>query len=167
MAPPVWVSGQVLTASDVDTWFVPLVGYKTADLSRASTTTPTNDPDLIVSLAASAVYKIQFAAMYACASTGIDLKFDFGIPAGSSGEYVHWYWSGATTFAGPGNSADPWTQVRVGYAAASGDMGLTGHGIIFTAGTASTFGFQWSQNVSNATSITVRKGSFLVAQRIG
>jgi hypothetical protein len=150
----------------VNNWFVPLASYKASDTSRSSNTSPSNDPDLTLNLAASAVYVVYLSAMYVCASTGIDLKFQFAVPSGATGEYVHWYWSGASTFAGPGNSADPWTTARAGYAASSGDMGLTGHGTIFTT-SSGTLAFQWSQNTSNATAISVRKGSHLLAHRVG
>jgi hypothetical protein len=167
LAVPVYSAGQVLGAADCNSWFLPVVAYKSSDTSRSSTTTPADDPNLTLPLAANAVYEVRVALMYACASTGVDLKMQFTVPASATGEYVHWYWSGATTFVGPGNSADPWTQLRGPYAAASGDMGFTGEGTIFTSASSGSLTLQWAQNTSSATALVLRKGSKMVAQRMG
>lgn len=166
MPPPNWIPGQVLVASDVNSWFTPEAAYKSADLSRSSNTTLAADPDLTVTLDASAVYAVTTVIMYACAALTVDLKFNFTLPAGASGEYVHWYWSGSTTFAGPANAADSWTTTRAANAQTGGDNALTGHGTIFTS-TSGALVFQWAQNTSSATAVTLRKGCHLVAQRIG
>lgn len=164
---PTWSVGQVLAASDVNNWFVPLAAAKAADTSRSSNITPSNDPDLSIALAASAVYTVQLGLMYACASSGVNLRMQFTVPTGATGEYVHWYWSGSTTFDGPANSADLWTAARLPFIDTGGDMGFTGHGTIFTSSTAGNLTLQWAQSSSNATAVTMRKGSFIVAQRIG
>lgn len=166
MAMKVWNVGDVLTAQDLNTWAVPLAAFKSADLSRASNTTPANDPDLTLALAANTVYHVQVALMYACASVSVDMKAQFTVPTGATGEHVHWYWSGSTTFDGPANSADLWTQQRTLNIQTGGDMGYTAHGTIFTT-SAGSLTLQWSQATSSATATVMRKGSSMIAQAIG
>jgi hypothetical protein len=81
MAVPVWVPGQVLAASDVNTWFVPLAAVKTVDQSVTSSTTLVNDNVLAVPVAASSTYEFRLFCWFQAAAGG-DFKFQFAGPAG-------------------------------------------------------------------------------------
>ena len=67
---PTWSVGQVLAASDVNNWFVPLTVVKPSDTARSSTTSMTNDPDLQLTLQGSATYMIQGVIFYDGPSAG-------------------------------------------------------------------------------------------------
>jgi len=181
VAVPTWTVGQVLTASDVNSWFVPLVSYKAAATTRANNTTLSNDPDLQLSIPANTVYAITAYIDYSTASTsGIGLKFALSSWAGIGGHWGAVYKvfgdTATTTGAGPASAVDfawgdqasntgPW-----GSAATPGD-GLFHtvliEGTLIVGGTAGTLAFQWAQNTGNATAASVNTGSRLSAQRIG
>ena len=55
---PTWTAGQVLAASDVNTWFVPL-SIVNREHSRASNTSITADPHLLLALDANAIYQVE------------------------------------------------------------------------------------------------------------
>jgi hypothetical protein len=166
MALPTFVPGQVLNASDVMLWLQPTAGYKTSDLSRSNTATPSNDPDVTVLLDINAAYAVTYALSYSNASaSAIHILWNFTFPAGASGFHLRTYWTGLTTqqTAFP----DTWTQARVGFIDNTKDWGAFGQGVVFTGGTSGALALQWSQNTSNATPTILRKGSYIMVQRIG
>ena len=63
-----WSVGDVLTAADMNVWAVPLAAFKTANTDR-TTLTASGDPDLTVSVAASAWYSVDAYLVYFCTST--------------------------------------------------------------------------------------------------
>lgn len=155
MAVPTWVTGQVLAASDVNNWFVPIASYKAALLAR-STTTLSNDPELFVPLVASAVYDVRY--MFINTGSGVGFKWTFTFPAGSTGGY------GVSTQA-PGTFGQVW-----GDTVTSGTTGATvyaviGEGTIFTSGTSGNLQLQWAANAAGT--MTIGAGSKLVAYRVG
>jgi len=182
MAPPVWNVGQVVGAADVNSWFQPLAAYKTSDTARSNVTTRSADPDLQLALAASATYSITAYLSYQTGNTaGIGFAFAFAFTGGTpGGRWGAWYRvagdTGTTTNAGPSGAVDfNWTGTAVtsgtwNAAATPGD----GHshavlieGLAIIGGTAGTLSFNWAQDSSNATAVTVQAGSKLLAFRVG
>jgi hypothetical protein len=168
LPPPTWSVGQVLTASDVDSWFVPLVGYKASDTSRTSTTTAANDADLIIQLAANAIYEWRCWLNYEGGTQGSsDLKLDWSsIPAGAtlrgSATYVNAS-GGAVTevyISGGGGS------IAAGTNGAAAIRGFRALGTIVTSAAASGFAVKWAQNTSSGTSTILHAGSILKAWRV-
>lgn len=158
MAPPVWSVGQVLAASDVNTWFVPLAGYKTSSTVR-STLALATDPDLQVTLAANAVYEVRAAIGYAAASG--NLSFTWTAPPGIGGNYVGTFSVAGTT------AADLYSWGGTQAAATSGgNQGILIEGMISTGGSGGTLGLQWASG-SGPASLTVSTGSKLALRRIG
>jgi hypothetical protein len=164
---PIWVPGQILTSSDVDTWFVPKVIIKPSQTSRASTTSMTNDPDLVLALASSASYTINGVIFYdGATASSSDIKWTFTVPSGSNGQYFvpHQNLSGSFTGAFQSNWTDTLTANTNGVGSV---MCLDFAGIIQTGGSTGNLQFQWAQNSSNATNTHVNAQSYLVATRIG
>ena len=158
MAPPTWSVGQVLTASDVNSWFVDLVAYKTSATAR-NTLTLSLDPDL------------QFTIPTANSFWEIRASFIYVASAGS----FKWAWTAPTGFGGGYTAALPQaTPMPLGLAwgatpAAATDgtvYGVQIQGILSIGSATGTFGLQWASN-SGPNSLTVGIGSYLMATRVG
>ena len=159
MAPPTWTVGQVLTSSDVNSWFVPLVAYKTSVTTRSSST-KSNDPDLSVTLAANAVYRVVAGINY---TGSVGIATGWTTPGSASGAYVMGF-----NLSGTGELTNgyAWTATPTGGAAGAGSSGLAITGMIATGGSGGTFAFQWASSVGG-TNVTVGVGSIMEAQRVG
>ena len=83
---PTWSPGQVLVASDVNSWFVPLAVVKGGDQSVTSSTVVVNDTALVVAVASSATYQFSCFISYEGGTQGSsDLKWTWTTPAGTAG----------------------------------------------------------------------------------
>lgn len=79
---PNWAAGQRLTATSLAAG-QSLIVFKASNTDRSSTTTLTDDPDLTFSLAANAVYIVEFYLFFA-GNLG-DLQTAWTVPSGASG----------------------------------------------------------------------------------
>jgi hypothetical protein len=158
--------GDVLSAADLNLWTVPLVVIKPADTARNSTTTLAADPDLVLALAANSTYQISGVILYDGPSAGAsDLKWDFQIPTGASGQVFlpHQNLSGA--FAGA--YANNWTDNGTANTTGVGTIMVLGvQGILQTAGSSGNLTFRCAQNTSSGTNDHVKAQSHLAARRI-
>jgi len=164
---PTWSVGQVLSASDVNTYFVPITVVKPQDTPRASTTSMTNDPDLVLPLAASSKYLIQAVIFYDGPSAGSsDIQWTWTIPSGAGGKY----WNSRQQVSGSSYAgAFAWfwgDTVTANTNGVSTTMVLPFMGILSTS-TAGNLRFLWAQNTSSGTNVHVQNNSFLTAQKIG
>ena len=165
MPVPTRAVGQVLSASDVNTWFVPLAVYKAADTARNSTTTLTADPDLTVSVAASAVYDVDLVLIYTGASAANFFQWDFDVPSGAVFQYLQVYQNSAGNAAVESQAAGTsgsWANTT----GVGNFMGMRISGTLIVSTTAGTFDLKWAQHASGATNTTLRKGSKMTLQRI-
>lgn len=164
---PVWSVGQVLSAADVNSWFVPVVTVKNADTSRNNTTSPTNDPDLKLPLKAGCTYAISGVIFYSGPSAGSsDIKFTFNPPPGNNGQYFVGHQNLSSQFAGAFQNS--WLDVVTANTnGVTTIMCLAIQGINTIGSSDGNLQFQWAQNTSNATNTIVKAQSYLVAQRIG
>jgi len=168
MAVPVWAVGQVLSASDVNTWFVPLAAIKPADTGRSSNTTVTADPDLQLAVAANATYEVTAIIQYKGGTNGSsDAQFQLTVPTGTTGFVV---------VTGVQITSFPTTRIVVAAFGVSVNAGTSGTGnpqgliikaTVVTAGTAGTLAVAWAQNTSSGTATTVTANSQLTARRTG
>ena len=163
-----WNVGDVLSASDMNVWTVPVCVIKPADTNRNTTTTMTNDPDLVLPLAASASYDIASLILYSGAPTGTgDIKWTFTVPAGTTGRYSPIRQNFSSQYTGW--ALDQWTDTENAQTNGTGVGQFCGafiKGILVTGGSAGNLTFQWAQNTSSATNTIVRQNSYLLAQRI-
>jgi hypothetical protein len=163
---PTWSVGQVLTAADVNSYFVPQAAYKTGTTTRASTTTLANDPDLSIALAASSFYKVTAMLSYQAAATGVNFKWTFTLPAGSdSGIYGTTYIITTNTFS---TEIRNWGDIPIG-GTPSANIGypVLIEGMVHTGGAAGNMTLQWAQNVSSASGTSLNAKSHLIAQQVG
>jgi hypothetical protein len=165
---PTWTVGQVLAASDVNNWFVPQVAYKTSDTSRASTTTNSPDPDLIVNVAANANYFVEVFLFYegsATASQGF--KWAWVVPTGATMRYhIICADTSNNPFASTGGTFLG-TSTGVAGSTGSGNLrGLSMKGTLFVGSTSGTANITWSPNVNEAAVVTLHAQSCINFQRI-
>ena len=164
---PVYSPGQVLGAADCNNWFTPKAAYKTADLARASTTTLANDPDLVLPLAVSAFYAFTCFLLCEGSNTASQaLKWAFSIPGGTNVRY-----HAVFTDASGGQTTGPaFTGAFVNTCGTNGAgnlRGVTMTGSVFSGSTAGSMQFQWAQNVSEASTVTLHAQSYLILHRMG
>jgi hypothetical protein len=171
MAAPVFVTDDVPTADQVNDWFVNTRWKrKTANLDRSSTTTFTDDTDLIVAVDANEVYEVRCSLLVHSSSAAAgDFKMKFTAPAGAVMlATATGYDTTATTTNnlvttgltlnttasfGVVQTAEPWNPVQIS-------------GVLTTSGTAGNFTLQWAQNVSSATVTRLQAQSFLSLNRV-
>lgn len=165
MAEKSWNQGDVLTASDLDKWALPLVGGPTtADVSSVSAALIT-DPTLVVAVDVNAAYDVDFYAVFDGPGSGNGVNWSFTGPAGAA--LSLW----VTTTASPGTnpeivlSGPTLTPVLT----AGTGVNCTGHarGTLVTAGTAGSLQFLFQQNASSGTATRRRARSRLLLRRIG
>jgi hypothetical protein len=166
VAPPIWVVGQVLSASDVDNWLVPSAAVKTADQSVTSSTVLVNDTELSLPLAASVTYLFQCYIDYEGGTGGAsDIQWLWSLPAGSFMRYTNPH----RNLAGTPVAGDTSTGTATD-AASTGGAGvlraLQMMGSIVCGVTAGTLQFRWAQNTSSATSTIVHAQSCVMLQRV-
>jgi len=158
-----------------------LVKVKSADTSRASTTTVADDPHLTFTVAASATYIIDGFLYYSADTTG-DIQVSWTAPSGATGQ---WLGNGVgTSVASATSSGGTTTNVTTswGYtiraesttmpaARAFGgiDSGtLLGVQIVGTVHSAAggTFAMSWAQNSSSSTATKLYTDSWVRLQRV-
>jgi hypothetical protein len=166
MAAPTWIIGQVLSASDVNTWFVPRFAYKTASTSRTSTTTLAADPHLIVPVDGSAMYELIGFIDFEASVTG-DMKFQFTLPASATMNYAWISWTaGADLFSNNAGNTQS-TVNSIGGNGAGIARGCSIQGTVTTAASGGNLGVNWAQDTSSATATIWHAQSYLKLVRVG
>jgi hypothetical protein len=157
---PTWSPGQVLVASDVNSWFVPLAVVKGGDQSVTSSTVVVNDTALVVAVASSATYQFSCFISYEGGTQGSsDLKWTWTTPAGTAMIY-------SATYLSNGGTAQVGDQKAGSDVLAAGTSGATSRTIIMwgtvaVAGTAGNVQLQWAQNASSGTATKVHANSWI------
>lgn len=162
---PTWTVGEVLSASDVNAWFVPLAVIKPSGQSVTSSTTLVNDNDLVLPVAASASYIFECFLSFTATSGG-DLKWTWAVPAGASLLYQPVHNEGGAT--GLNNSTLTYSDANTIPAAGAGATveSVTMKGNLTLSSTAGNLQLRWAQNASNAGATTIRAQSHLALQRV-
>jgi hypothetical protein len=168
-----WSVGDVLTASDMNVWTVPVAAVKPSTTGRASTTTMTNDPDITLAVAANAIYEVVGLFLIDGASMAVStdpggFKWTFTVPAGVTGSYFYGHNNLSAGFAGAFPAQ--WTDTASGNTTGSSTANTQNVaiiGVLNTAGTAGSLTLQWAQNTSSGTNTHVQANSYLRLQRIG
>lgn len=179
---PSLAGGQRITAALLRS-MLPLTARKTADTSRAATTTATADPHLQFEVEANAVYTMSGWLKYD-GPAAADLNLDWSAPSGSLGEWYGWGagHSPVITFSAAG-AAQLDTQGGRGYpvrvetndVTAARSFGTLGTGItpltmilggcLRVGSTAGTYSLDWAQLVSDASPVTLYTDSWLELRR--
>jgi hypothetical protein len=168
MAAPVYVTGNVPSAAEVNSWFVNvLFARKTSDETITSNATLQDDNDLFVTVEANAIYHTIVLLRYVSQATD---DFKTG-------------WTGPAGYSFSGESRGPLGNATDNVAGGTWEIGAGSHGIVhngvpginmpvrlegilITSGTAGTFRLQWSQATSGASGTTVRAGAYMLLRRV-
>lgn len=160
---PVGINGQFLTANSAATngieWvYAPTVVQKTTDQSIVSNTTLADDDTLLFAMEANESYTIELLVFYSSPSAQ-SIKFTF------NGTATPVKVLGNVNITGTANTNitnNFFTAYTTTYTATSQTNGLIKAWILVQNGTnAGTFSFQWAQNASSTTPLTVLGGSYL------
>lgn len=124
-----------------------LWAYKTADTARA-TATLSDDPHLLVTVEANAVYEVEaFLSYVTTDATDADLNLDWTVPAGATGK-----WMGiaqpttATGTDGTVRTVTTTIDAARNFGAIVGtDLGMIVKGTLVTAGSAGTYAVNWAR----------------------
>lgn len=167
---PTYSAGQKVTAALL-TSGQEQFAYKTADTVRTSTTTLADDPDLIFTLEANGVYRVEFWLHYAAIGAeqfrtawsvptgvtgvrsvfGIDSTVSGGTPAGIMRTGVHQYTTGAI-YGDRNNNSNQCLAIE--------------ESIVTVSSTAGTAALQWAQATSGATGTRLAAGSYARCKRL-
>ena len=165
MPVPVWAVGQVLSASDVNSWFIPLAAVKTADQSVTSSVTMVNDTELFAPIVAVGTYQFECYLDYTGANAAGQLQWRWIVPTGTTMRYQ-------SIFQGTGGAAVVHLTNIAGDTPNANSLGTgtlmaaTMIGTIVAGVNAGNMQLQWAQVASNATATTVRAQSCLILRRI-
>jgi hypothetical protein len=166
MPVPAWSVGQVLSASDVNAWFIPVASVKTADQSVTSSVTFVNDTELLVPIVAAGTYQFECFLDYEGGTLGSsDVKWRWIVPTGTTMRYT---WAGNGTGGGT-HAGDCQIAGDTPSASSNGAGTLRGVmmiGTIVAGVNAGNMQLQWAQNVSSGTATIVHAQSCLVLRRI-
>lgn len=165
---PVLYSGQRFT-SGVATSMQTVYAAKTADTSRASTTSITADPELQADVTTNADYIFHMLIRYSGEPAG-DMAVMISGPTGSTG-----VWGGNIHRTTDANSFDATDTIRtpigsqrnIGNISIGTSMIINIIGRLKTSTTAGVLSFDWAQVTSNATATVVSADSWFSLSRIG
>lgn len=177
MAVTAFTAGTKLRASRLNemiTYMTRLTAAKSSDTSRASTTTRTADPHLVVAMAANTTYDVRALIIGTSAANAAgDLSGEFQYPSDGVFTYTA---LGLVDSLASSTSADlqagavsldaatPSTQFVVGLSTS-----ITGTFIVarVTTVTAGNLTFAWAQFASNANNSTLKGGSYVTLTPVG
>lgn len=150
----------------------PLFAFKAAHTDRSSTTTLTADPDLVLPLAGSAVYRVEFWLYYGAAAAG-DFRTTWQVPSGATGN---------RSVLGPGQAAldggadnismragvHNYTTgvVYNGVRDSTVNLSLVVETATVVTASAGDVAIMWAQSSSNATATRLGAGSYMTARRL-
>lgn len=167
MALPVFSTGDVPSATQVNQWFVNTIFKQKSANENIGVTTLQNDDDLFFTAEANTIYHVTLG-LFVAAQTAQDAKIDFSLPAGAS---FHYSISTQTTGSAAYSDDQIFPQLA-GTSSGIGGLGGAGNsvahieGIFKCVGTAGTFQLTWAQIVAgSATSMLA--DSWLLARRVG
>ena len=146
-----------------------LFARKTANQSVTNSTTIQDDTHLQLSVAASAVYRLEGLLIFNGAS-GANIRIGWSAPTGST---LDWTGAGQNTSAST-TSGSIITNAQTISSTAYG-LGTIGtgtnmiaiiRGLLITSSTSGTFKLEWAQNSANATATTMVQNSNISLQRV-
>ena len=154
--------------NDISGRGVSLVKYKGSNTSVTASTTLTTDANLVLSLAAGAIYEIEALLLFYGANTGMGLKWAFSGGTATINASSITSLGSVNKVANTGlaptvyNTGNLYAAVTT-TAAASDWLRLQGYVTVNAAG---TFPLQWAQNTSNVGSLVMLQGSYLKATQL-
>lgn len=150
---------------------------KWASSSRANTTTPTDDPYLVLPMQTNADYEFEIVG-YLSADTSSDCRVHMAYPSGCTIWWGLFGAPGTTWTASSGDGPVGGASMKLGdQSTFSGPVAMGGtstsipltfiaKGICKTGVNAGNLRFQWAQNNSNGLGVEIRAGSYMKLKRL-
>lgn len=166
MAAPDWKNGEELSADDVNEWLLLRAAYKDSDTDRSSTTSPSNDPDLQISIPDSGLFMFLGFLVYT-GPVGANFKWTWNL--GSTGAVINTgaiYYNTGNTLLQEFQIA---TDTHAAYTAGTGisyRRSIVFQGFMNAGDSSGTMILQWSQASSNGTAVSLKQNSYLALYRI-
>jgi hypothetical protein len=168
-------AGTTLTAAKVAelaSYAVPISAVKAGSTSRANTTSPTADPELVIVLPADQIYDVDVVLLATAGNAAGDIRVALGwtntatvtitgigpiktLASGTTGD--------AEFFSAGPDATTPSTAI--GYGASTTVTTLWLKARVVTGGSAVTLSLLWSQDTTSGTNSVVEAGSKMVARR--
>lgn len=164
---PTILAGDRITASLL-TSTLPISVIKSADETRISTVTPTNDSEIFLAVEANAIYRVVGFFKYNSDATA-DFRITWTGPAGATFEYVAVAIDTATTTVnGTVQMATNTiaTSRPYGGAGTASNVGMDISGTLRVGSTAGTLQLQWAQGTSQAITTTLKADSWITLERV-
>jgi hypothetical protein len=170
LAAPVFITGDIPSAAQVNSWFVNAqFARKTANESVSSSIALQDDDHLLVTVEANAAYHVTLVLFVIALNTN-DFRFNFSGPSGFAFNYIAnsqqltataGLYSDDTCFVGDATADQPIGGMGAGVTA-------PGHieGVLTTGGSAGTVRLRWAQWASGATATQLLTNSFITARRV-
>lgn len=156
-------------ANDFNTFLIQQAhAVKSSNTSRASTTTPSNDPHLFLTVSANTKYHLEMFLRYT-GPTAADIDLRFSVPSGTTLD-----WCTDALGSGAANTTEALNRNQYNETSTNAILGtITGSdtvafpkGVLRVGGTSGVFRCLWAQDVSNATSCTIYAGSLMMLRRM-
>jgi hypothetical protein len=135
-----------------------LSAYKTSDQSKTTDIVLAIDGDLQVALEINSVYAFEMK-IRTSSDAAADLKYGWSFPTGTTMS-----WSNVGT-AGAAESIQTTETTLAGLGVSTFQI-VTVFGTIRTSSTAGTFGYTWSQDISDAGATIIKSGSNLIVTKL-
>ena len=158
---PVILAGSKITAS-VLTAMQPLTIVKPGDTSITSSTTLTNDPDLVLPVAAAATYDFRCYLDFEGASSGGGLSWQWAVPSAATLRYVL---NANTAVSTLGLTITGGSTVDANTNGATVLQGAYMDGTLVVSSTAGNLQLKWCQVTSSGTATIVHAQSKIWLQR--
>lgn len=163
---PNLLAGQRITAALLES-MQPLWIGKTVTTDRASTTTISADPELVLPVEANAEYVFEYYwRVSGITAGGIDIQVS--VPTGATGSYS------TTRLAADQADTGTRTSTRIAFnvetefstPSTSAHQVIGGFGRVITGSTAGNVSIDWAQNASNATASSMHSDSWISLRRV-
>ncbi len=149
---------------------MPRFAYKTANESVTSSTAFQNDDHLLFTVEASSIYIARFRIYYANGDAASDSKYTLSVPASTTFNASMQGAGVASTDPAAATSMNV-TYINSGGTLVAGVMSAAStlliEAFITVSATPGTVNFQWAQNSSSGTALTLAAGSFLEVRKVG
>jgi hypothetical protein len=183
-----WSAGEIVTDTefnsqirDAGNYFLstlgaitPLYARKVNDQTVTNSTTPVNDTELLMSVAANTAYSVMCCVFLTVSADANDIKTQWAFPSnatlnigGMGPDMANTTFTGTTMFlARVAVTSSPTVTIAYGGIAAA-PLTIWMMGSIITGVTPGTLQLQWSENTGGAsTTTTVKAGSWLRLERM-
>ena len=159
----------MLTASDVNSWFVPQVAVKSSAQTVSNSITKVNDTALFLPMAANATYILDMLLWYegAALNTG-DLRINFALPASTNYNFQVLGFNTSGVSLEQASFQTGAGDIFLGTGGAGSNKGVTVKGVFAVSSTSGNIQLQWAQVTANATTVTtVHAQSYMTLWRVG